>query len=245
MALEHYTRFSERVFVPDKKARSLLKLFCTEGIPEDKFLELNELVSANSPSMLPLLRYLQNIIDFSLPTVKCPSEWTQFIRALASPSPVCGLVHPSENLFRILRRIPQEDITRDLSGMSILQTELPVLFDLLGCVTHFPVQSMSPLLKKMIEKSMAPFAIEPSQSKLEKTDHISGNVLCELSYFPCLPKVRVRGLYHVDSSSRGAAGCTKQSGGHPTLLPGIFTVYCPHGELTAQSRLHVGHVKKT
>ena len=132
--------------------------------------------------------HLQNIIDFSLPTVKCPSEWTQFIRALASPSPVCGLVHPSENLFRILQRIPQEDITRDLSCMSILQTELPVLFDLLGCITHFPMQSMSPLLKKMIEKSMAPFAIEHSQSELEKTDHISGNVLCELSYFLACPK---------------------------------------------------------
>ncbi len=182
--------------------------------------------------MLPLLRYIQNHIDLSLPTVKCPSGWALFMSALASLSPVCGLVHPSDQLFNILRRIQSEDITRDItrdvSSMSILQTELPVLFDLLECVAHFPVQSMSPIIERLIEKSVAPFDANSSKSDVE-TDDIVENVLCELSYFPCLPKVRVRGSYNVDS--RRAVGCTKQSGRHPTLLPGIFTVYCPHGEL--------------
>ena len=55
------------------------------------------------------------------------------------------------------------------------------------------------------------------------------DVMHELAYFPCLPKIRDRGFYDIDSSSK-AVGCTKQSSGHPTLLPGIFTVYCPHGK---------------
>ena len=77
---------------------------------------------------------------------------------------------------------------------------------------------------------MAPFDF--SKSDEEVTGKIGEDVLRELSYFPCLPKVRVRRLYKVDSHSRRTAGCTKQSSGHPTLLPGIFTIYCPHGELT-------------
>ena len=161
--------------------------------------------------------------------MKCPSEWSELLSALASPSPVCGLVHPSEQLFAILRRIQSEDITRDVSSMRVLQTEIPVLFDLLRCVAHFPVQSLFQVIEKLIEKSMAPFDAESSKSD-EKTSDVREDILRELSYFHCLPKVRVRGSYSVDSR-RKAVGCTKQSGGHPTLLPGIFTVYCPHGEL--------------
>lgn len=114
--------------------------------------------------------------------------------------------------------------------MSILQTEIPVLFDLLGCMAQFP--NSSEVIEKLIEKSMAPFDTDSSKSDVEKNEDIGEDILSELSYFPCLPKVRVRGLYKIDSQSRRAVGCTKQSGGHPTLLPGIFTVYCPHGELT-------------
>lgn len=219
------------MFIPDKRSRTLLKGFSGKGISKEEFFQLEELISANSPSILPLLKYMQNNTDFSLPTVKCPSEWAHFLSSLASPSPVCGLVHPSEELFSILQRIQHEDITRDLSCMRVLQREIPVLFDLLGSVAHFPMESLSQVFERLIEKSKAPFGAGSSESDVEKTDDISGeNVLCELSYFPCLPKIRVRGSYHIDSQCR-AVGCTKQSGGHPTLLPGIFTLYCPHGEL--------------
>ena len=139
------TRFSERVLINDKKTRSLLKDFCTKGV--QSFVELDESLSTNLPSMLPLLEYIKNQVDLSLPTIKCPNEWAQFIRALASVSPVCGLVHPSEKLFCILKQLQSyEDVTKDVSSMSILQKELPVLFDLLGCISHFPVQSFAPII---------------------------------------------------------------------------------------------------
>ena len=137
------TRFSERVLINDKKTRSLLKDFCTKGV--QRFVELNESLSTNLPSMLPLLEYIKNQVDLSLPTIKCPNEWAQFIRALASVSPVCGLVHPSEKLFCILKY------------EHLIQKELPVLFDLLGCISHFPVQSFAPIIDVLVEKSMAPF----------------------------------------------------------------------------------------
>ena len=178
--------------------------------------------------------YIQNHIDPTFPTVKCPSEWAQLLSALASPSPVCRLIHPSEQLFGILRQLQSKDITKDIQSMMILQTEVPILFDLLGHVNHIPVQCLSQLINELIEKSLAPFGIDSSKSDMAKSDVINED--SELSYFPCLPKVRVRGSYSIDSSR--FVGCTKQSGGHPTLLPGIFTVHCPHGELTIRVQEH-------
>ena len=44
LVLEHFTRFSERVFIPDKKTRSLLKDFSTKGVLKEDLSELDELV---------------------------------------------------------------------------------------------------------------------------------------------------------------------------------------------------------
>ncbi|SMN01297.1 hypothetical protein SPONN_2363 [uncultured Candidatus Thioglobus sp.] len=214
----------------------LLKEFCTKGIPEENLLDLTQLVSTNAPSLLLLLTYVKGHIDTRRPILVCPSQWSPLLSALASPSPVCGLVRPSEQLFHILQRLRTEDITKDVESMKILQTEIPVIFELLRCVTYnyLPTKSLIPVIEQMMEKSMAPFV--SSEPEVKKANTISKgsdeSVLSELAYFPSLPKVRVRGVYSVDKHSRKAVGCTKQSSGHPTLLPGIFTLYCPHGEFT-------------
>lgn len=74
--------------------------------------------------------------------------------------------------------------------MSTLQTEVPILFDLLGCVTHFPVQSMSQVIEELIKKSKAPFDdVDPINVSDFNHIALSEDVLCELSYFPCLPNI--------------------------------------------------------
>ena len=52
-----------------------------------------------------------------------------------------------------------------------------------------------------------------------------------LSFFPTLPVIRSQGKYKADQTSytHHEDDCCKASYGHPTLTPGIFTVYCPHG----------------
>ena len=55
----------------------------------------------------------------------------------------------------------------------------------------------------------------------------------KLSFFPSLPIVRGTPAYAADqvNSSRtpdDADSCRKYSSSHPSLTPGIFTVYCPH-----------------
>ena len=51
------------------------------------------------------------------------------------------------------------------------------------------------------------------------------------SYFPHLPQRHGPGRYKADQQRQANAGddCRKRSYGHPTLTPGIFTIFCPHG----------------
>ena len=53
----------------------------------------------------------------------------------------------------------------------------------------------------------------------------------ELRFFPNLPLLSRHGNYTADKSlkTHDSESCRKASYGHPSLLPGIFTVFCPHG----------------
>jgi hypothetical protein len=53
-----------------------------------------------------------------------------------------------------------------------------------------------------------------------------------LGFFPSLPMIRRRGMFVADKqgSKQREDFCTKFSKGHPSLLPGVFTVFCPHGK---------------
>lgn len=54
------------------------------------------------------------------------------------------------------------------------------------------------------------------------------------SFYPALPSVRSRGRYEMDNSGskkkqHNETDCTKRSKGHPSLLPGVFCLFCEHG----------------
>lgn len=209
------------------KTRCLLSEFCKKGITPDAFSELEELISIHASSLAPLLQHVKFEMNSSLPTLTCPREWSKFICALASSSPVCALVHPSEKVFDLLKKLTTEDITINSTSMQLLQQEIPVLFDVLSNTSHLPRKSLIPLIHAIIERASAPFTSNTPNSETapdEKT------ILEELAFFPNLPKVRGRGMFEVDRHTYKEMKCTKQSSGHPSLLPGIFTLFCPHGE---------------
>ena len=162
--MSHYTRFNERVFIADKKSRCLLKDFCAKGITAEELLVLEELVAIHAPSLLPLLQVLKNQINTLHPVSQCPKEWSGLITALACPSPVCGLLHPSDRLSNLLKKITDDDFTSNPLNMEILQQEVPVLFELLRNVTHLPKKAMTSLIKDLIDKANAAFRSMESES---------------------------------------------------------------------------------
>ena len=111
--------------------------------------------------------------------------------------------------------------------MSQLQRTVPVLFDLLLSVESYPHKLMSSVLQEMMKKSSAPFKNDDQSEIPVETDED----MCmykSLSYFPNLPRVRVRRSYEADKNIKERI-CTKKGSGHPSLLPGIFTIFCQHG----------------
>lgn len=219
------TRFKERVFISHKRTRSLLKQFAKSGVSSAEFAELLDLLGCNATSLADLIQFLdckQGMFD----TYKCPVEWSAFLSALASASPVCGLLHPSEKAINLLTKMKTTCISHCPTDMECLQQELPVLFELIRSKT-FPQRLLSPIIEDLIEKSTAPFKTEvKADMSLSETSTAQ-----ELSFFPSLKVHRKRRIYPADGSSGSQAVCTKKSQRHPSLLPGIFTLYCQHGKI--------------
>ncbi len=115
--------------------------------------------------------------------------------------------------------------------MKHLQEEIPVVFDLILSLGHYPTV-ITPILKEMVIKSKAPFIdlpciTEGSSEAVQQEDQLK-----DLCFFPTLPRIRRRRSYQADTNRRNFL-CTKKSTGHPSLLPGIFTIFCHHGRCPA------------
>ena len=115
--------------------------------------------------------------------------------------------------------------------MSQLQRTVPVLFDLLLSVETYPQQLMLSVLREMIKKSSVPFRNDDKTLWSDQPVEADECVYKSLSYFPNLPRVRNRRSYEADKSTKEKI-CTKRGSGHPSLLPGIFTIFCQHGMMS-------------
>ena len=186
--------------------------------------ELLDLANEHAPSIVNLLFHLRANECLENGKIKAPLEWSEFIRCLCSTSPVCAMIHPSKKLIDFLRKEITEKILQSPSAMQFLQEEFPVLFNLLKKIKYVPESLLSPVICALLEKALAPFTIQDENydtSAIQEDQH-------ELSYFPQLSVIRSRANYSVDKQPKG---CTKLSSKHPTLLPGIFTIFCHHGNI--------------
>lgn len=118
-----------------------------------------------------------------------------------------------------------EDITVDPVAMQTLQQEMPVLFELLRLLKYVPTKVLSPLIAALIEKSVALF----SSGRDHSVPCVNASKMEPLSFLLQLLSIQSRGTYAVDRTNTTPKICTKRSTGHPTLLPGIFTLFCQHG----------------
>ena len=81
-----------------------------------------------------------------------------------------------------------------------------------------PPHQLYPVIYELLKKANAPFNIPESQTDDPNCAYSDD------SYFPALPMVHGHGSYVADT--RGTS--------HPTLLPGIFTLFCNHGMVQNQ-----------
>ena len=203
-----------------KGTRSLLTQFVCKGLPQEQVKELLSLIQKHAPSLLECLAHL-TVDGMKGSLSQCPVAWADFIGALASSSSVCALVHPSSKLLQTLLHLDSSKYASSIEGLQYLQQEIPVLFNLLRILKSFPTY-LTPIIHEMARKAEAPFQASAA-SCISPPCNTN-----DVSYFPNLPTVRSHESYEADRVVQ-AKICTKRALGHPTLLPGLFTLFCKHG----------------
>lgn len=121
-----------------------------------------------------------------------------------------------------------DDVKSLPSLLSYLHEEIPIIFDMLTSLsfTRFPAPWQN-LFTWLYDISIKTFLAD--RTVLGPEASLADD---PLSFFPTLPKCRERGSYQIDFQHqlpKDEDPCTKRSKGHPSLTPGIFTIYCPHG----------------
>jgi hypothetical protein len=116
-------------------------------------------------------------------------------------------------------------IKEDLTKWQLLHQHIPIIYDIMEqCSTSHIIEEMMPLLHDLLEISLYPF-VNLSQDNYADTQ-MQDN---EMSFCPSLRTCRARGIYSLDSS-RSKPACGKRYKGHPSLLPRVSTLFCPHGK---------------
>ena len=184
-------------------------------------MELIEKMKTHASCLVNLVSHVR-IVRQEL--VQCSEEWQEFLKALSAASPVCALVHPSSDVINLLERMQHTSITSDTASLRLLQQEVPVLFTLLESLPHYPRELLKTVLNRLVAMALAPFAdTDPkNESSAETAEHANQT----LSFFPQLYSGK-----HYTADKSISKICTKKSSGHPSLLPGIFTLFCQHGNV--------------
>ena len=218
------------MFIDHQEARKLLSQYCSKGLQKD-VTHLLELIDTHAKCILPLLKHLISSKNDQSLEWRCPQPWIAFVQSLASTSPVCAYVHTSDEIKGLFKKMQAEeyDVTRTPDSMKLLQYYVPILFNLVKNLSSYPHTLLSPILQTLLDKAEAPFAGEHEVHATKSCD-LSDTELQHLGFFPQLPLVRNRGSYVADGSKYSEFSlCNKYSHGHPSLLPGVFTLFCQHG----------------
>lgn len=155
--------------------------------------------------------------------------WRDLVKVFASPYPLCSFIPPSIDFFNFMNQtfLEGENPVQNDIALCKLQQTIPVIFKLLKSLKEkFPIKKFGDCLPDFQGKVFDPFLKEKCPSENPDDDD-------SLCYFPALPKVRKRGLFVADSkgSKTMEEFCKKFAKGHPSLLPGVFTLFCEHGKI--------------
>jgi hypothetical protein len=201
-----------------------------KGLSKDLKEKMFSLIKVENQSE-ELITFLELIFKDSI--VKgnrffCKDIWRDLVKAFASSYPFCSFIPPCEEYFYFLESVFSEPKTafHNDTFLQKLQTTVPVIFKLLSKLKEdFPFTEFKDCLPYFQQKVFDPFLKDLFPS--EDPDDEDG-----LSFFPSLQRVRRRGHFVADKKRTMKDDiCTKLSKGHPSLLPGVFTLFFPHGKL--------------
>ncbi|XP_065064713.1 uncharacterized protein LOC135690945 [Rhopilema esculentum] len=249
--IPRYSKFENRIMVSNNTCRSLLLRYVdnrrrkSKRLNMDEYDEMLEMLEDLHPSIFLLIKYLEHSCtdmdhDYWESAVKghrsqpycCPKAWAPFVEALAVATPVAGIIHQDSELQNGLGNFVSEGGIVDRKVLDIMKRKFPVLYDLVTSLQDFKCpEPLLSVLQLMVEKSRNPFLRQPkNQAESLRVSREKNEASSSIAHWPDLPQKRHRGRYQIDQNrvSKKQNVCTKTSRGHPSLLPGVFTLFCNH-----------------
>eukprot|EP00794_Sanderia_malayensis_P010517 gene10517-11621_t len=255
MLIPRKSQFKDRILISNKRCGSLLLRYACSprrkakkltgeemeelmSILKTDCLEVHDLLSHIQACCIPIdHQYARESEKTKLETVPftCSRVWMPFVEALGVATHVCGLIHQDNVLLTALENLVKANGAVSAEILGIVRTKFPVLHDIVSTFEKFqcPI-ALLPVLKILVEKSKQPFqdynGVDAADDDLLLSEGESPEHSI-YSHWPCLTQSRRRGKYSVDKkgSKKDTMSCHKTSKGHPTLLPGVFTMFCKHG----------------
>lgn len=216
------SRYNDRMLIPDKTTRSYLRSFAKSeyGISREELVVLRQKVIDVSPCLLPLLPDAE-IHEMEDERFTCNPEFKEFLILLSCDSPLCATFHFSNLhlIAEILKLSPDSELPSSL--LNQLQQNIPIFFEIFTKIGYIP-KSFFPILD-IIQK-----CVEATFTGDVQSSQVSDQESLPLACYPSMPAVCKRGRYEADCR-KPVGSCKKTGARHPSLLPGIFTVFCPHG----------------
>ena len=177
-------------------------------------------------------QHLKLFLNWCIPTFGFiwPTGVVSFILAIAKNSPICAIFHADSHLTTLCHRLLiAYPIKKHPVEFQLLNDTCPLLCELICAIPgdHLP-KDVVPLLKQLLEIASKPFVSLQAMVDIP-CSHVEPD--STIAFFPNHPVVRERGSYFMDKCNEPKSEfCTKCSGGHPTLLLGIFLIQCRHGK---------------
>ena len=206
----------------------MIKLYATKGLEEIEFKAVIGLIRKNCPSALNLFDHLEKVGC----SKNCPPELKDLLLMISSNSPVCAFLPPTEEVFQLIAELSEASEQNNYDTYSpeflrMLQNKIPMIYQIVNKIRDVSLY-LKTLFKQMMVISERTFNEKDSKKEEEFIEQERND---PSSFFPSLPQVRHRGVYKADRlTNKDGKVCNKQSTRHPTLLPGIFTAFCEHGE---------------
>ncbi|XP_041931359.1 uncharacterized protein LOC121694974 isoform X1 [Alosa sapidissima] len=210
----------ERVLVSSAPLRKLLTKFVDDGLTPAEAIEMEGLAERHSAFLLPLLQACLEV------GMTCVGPCRRIVQEVAKNSPACALLHPSERVEAMVQDLEAMGYTGVEGHPQLLKTlaeECPLFFQMVGAEGAFPEVAV-PIFRALHQKARGAL-MKPALDTPLTTMERDGD------FFPCLPLARDRGLFDADGEREQGCltDCRKVGSRHPSLIPGIFTLFCKHG----------------
>lgn len=144
---------------PSKEIRDILMVLATKTSKLD-VVERLKVLNIPQRELKPFLQWLMMCYDLEKENVSLiPDSLRVFIRCMASPSPVCSYLFPSDSIDHLVSSLTERPVRANMDKYHHLQLEVPILFHVvkdLGC--EVLPECFRDLLKYLMLRAKSPFS---------------------------------------------------------------------------------------